>query len=240
MPRAAVQNLRAGAQLGHDRVHLRQRMHVLLLQHLPEAHHHVPAGDRVVGRAVMVELGQAERVRHDIELVFAQLRQQVLRQNERIDVRRLELQAQPLRCGGDKADIKIGIVRAERPSRHKIEEFGQRFGDIRRACKHLIGDARQLDDLRCEPAPWRDEGLKGIQHLPAAHDGSADLDDNVVLGGQARRLKVKCHIFRVERRVDGAVDGDAVVHVVYIISFAAVQDLDVLIRSGDLGLAGGF
>ena len=38
----------------------------------------------------MVEVRQAQGVGHNIELVFAKLRQQILRQNERIDIRRLE------------------------------------------------------------------------------------------------------------------------------------------------------
>ena len=239
VPRAAVQNLRARAKLGHDGIDLRERMHALFLQHLPEAHHHVSAGDGVVGRAVVVEFRQAQGVRHDIELVLAQLRQHVLRQDERVDVRRLEREAQPLRSGGNKADVKIGVVRTQRPSRHKTEKLRQCFGDIRRADKHLVGDASELDDLRRELAARRNEGLKGIEHLAAAHHCGADFNDDIVLGRKARRLKVKCDVFRVKRRVDGAVDGDAVVHIVDIISLAAVQNLDVLIRARDLGLAGG-
>ena len=239
VPCAAVENLRARTQLGHDGVDLRERMHTLFLEHLPEAHHHMPAGDRIVGRAVVIEFRQTQCVGHEIKLVFAQLRQQVLRQNERIDICRLELDPQPLCSRHNKSNIKIGVVRAERPPCSKIEELEQRFGDIRRAFEHLVGDARQLDNLRREPTSRRDKGLERIHYLAAAHDDRADLDNYIMLGGQARRLEVKRHIFRVKRRVNGAVDGNTVVHIIDIVSFAAVQDLDVFIRTGDLGLAGG-
>ena len=148
VPRAAVHDLAAGAQLLHARVDGLQMVNALLLQHFEKAHEQIPAGDGVVGGAVVVEIGQTQRVRDDVELVFAELRHQILRQDERIDVRRLERDAEALARCRHEADIKIGVVRAQRPAADIVEKLRDRLGDIRLPGEHLVGDAGEVDDLR--------------------------------------------------------------------------------------------
>ena len=237
--RAAVHDLAAGAQLLHARVDGLQMVDALLLQHFEKAHEQIPAGDGVVGGAVVVEIGQTQRVRDDVELVFAELRHQILRQDERIDIRRLEHDAEALARCRHEADIKIGVVRAQRPAADIVEKLRDRLGDIRLPGEHLVGDAGEVDDLQLQRPVRVDEHLEGAEHLLALHDGRADLDDRVVQRRKAGRLEVEGDVFLVEGEVSVAVDGNAVVDVVDVVALAAVEDLDVLIRPGDLGLARG-
>ena len=148
VPRTAVKDLAAGAQLLHARVDLLQRVQSLLLHHLEKAHEQIPAGDRVVGSAVVVEIRQAQRVGDDVELVLAKLRHQVLRQNERVDIRRVERQAELFARRRHEADVKIRVVRAQGAAADVFQEFRHCLGNIRLPGKHLVVDARQIDDLR--------------------------------------------------------------------------------------------
>ena len=148
VPRAAVEDLAAGAQLLHARVDLLQRVQSLLLHHLEKAHEQIPAGDRVVGGAVMVEIRQAQRIGDNVELVLAKLRHQVLRQNERVDIRRVERQAELFARRRHEADVKIRVVRAQGAAADVFQEFRHCLGNIRLPGKHLVVDARQIDDLR--------------------------------------------------------------------------------------------
>ena len=148
MPRTAVKDLAAGAQLLHARVDLLQRVQSLLLHHLEKAHEQIPAGDRVVGGAVMVEIRQTQCIGDNVELVLAKLRHQVLRQNERVDIRRVERQAELFARRRHEADVKIRVVRAQGAAADVFQEFRHCLGNIRLPGKHLVVDARQIDDLR--------------------------------------------------------------------------------------------
>ena len=130
---------------------------------------------------MVVEFRQAQSVGHDVQLVFSQIRHQVLRQNERVDIGRLEGDIQALTCGRYKADVKVRVVGAKRPSSHEVQKFREDFLNRGRALQHLVGNARELNDLGKKLAPGRDEGLERIDDLIALHDGRADLDDRVVL-----------------------------------------------------------
>ena len=128
-------------------------------------------------------------------------------------------------------------MRAQRAVAHKFQKFRQRRRNIRRAHEHRVGNAGQLDDLRVQKPPRCDERLEFFQHLAVLHARRADLNDDVVLRRKPRRFQIERHIFAAHRRVQRAVDGDAVVNIVYIISLAAVENLDILLRARDLCLA---
>ena len=176
-----VKNPAARAKLRHSGIHGAERMHALFVKHFPEAHHEIAAGDRVIGGPVVVEFRQAQSVGHDVQLVFSQIRHQVLRQNERVDIGRLEGDIQALTCGRYKADVKVRVVGAKRPVSHEAQKFRKNFLNRGRTLQHLVGNACELDDLGKKLSARRDEGLEGIKHLIALHDCRADLDDRVVL-----------------------------------------------------------
>ena len=146
--RTTVENFAAGAQLLHARVDLLQRVQSLLLHHLEKAHEQIPAGDRVVGGAVMVEIRQTQCIGDNIQLILAEFRHQILCQNERIDIRRVERQAELFARRRHEADVKIRVVRAQGAAADVFQEFRHCLGNIRLPGKHLVVDARQIDDLR--------------------------------------------------------------------------------------------
>ena len=176
-----VENSAARAKLCHAGIDGGESVDALFIEHFPEAHHEVAAGDGVVRGTVMVEFRQTQGVGDDVELVFAQVRHQVLCQNERVDIGRLERKLEALACGSDEADVKIGVVRAERSAADKVQKFRQHLFDGRRAFQHLVGDAGQLDDLGKQASSGGNKGLEGIDHLIALHDCRADFNDRVVL-----------------------------------------------------------
>ena len=239
VPRTAIHDLAAAAKRHHRGIDGLKGVDVLLLQHGVKPRQHVAAGDGVIRCAVVIEVRQTQRVRHDVELVFSKVGHQILRQNERIDRRRLERKTEPLARRSHKADVKVGVVGAERPPVHKFQELRQDLLDRRRAGEHFVRDAGQIDDLRREPPAGGNKGLEGVQHLAALHHDRADLDDDVVLGGKPGRLQIERHILSVEIGLAVAVNHNAVVHVVDVVALAAVEDLDVLVRTRDLGLGGG-
>ena len=178
---ASVENSAARAKLCHAGIDGGESVDALFIEHFPEAHHEVAAGDGVVGCPVMVEFRKTQSIGYNVELVFAQVRHQVLCQNERVDIGRLERKLEALACGSDEADVKIGVVRAERSAADKVQKFRQHLFDGRRTFQHLVGDAGQLDDLGKQASSGGNKGLEGIDHLVALHDGRADFDDRVVL-----------------------------------------------------------
>ena len=99
-------------------------------------------------------------LRHDVQLILAQAWQQILRQNERVDISRLERNAALPATRADKADIELRIVRRERRISREGEERRQRVLELWRTAQHLVRDAGQTDDLRRQPALGVYEGLK--------------------------------------------------------------------------------
>ena len=110
----------------------------------------------------MVEIGEAQRIGHDVQLVFAEIGQQVLREDQRIDERRLECQAEAFARGGNEAGVEVGIVRAERPVADELQKLRQRLGNVRRAGEHRVRNAGQLDDLRLQFPLRVDEHLERV------------------------------------------------------------------------------
>ena len=58
------------------------------------------------------------------------------------------------------------------------------------------------------------------------HNDGTDFDDLIILRGQAGGFQIECHISIVKGHIPAAVNYDPVIHIVDIISFAAIQDLD--------------
>lgn len=139
-------------QLLHLPVDLLQTGNTQLPPHfLEERNQHIAHHPRVVRRPVVVEGGQVKVLRHDVQLVFVQLRQQVLRQYQAVDVRRLEFQPHLPASGADEADVELRVVRRQHPPVHELQKGRQRLLQGRRVRQHRVGDARQPDDLRRQP-----------------------------------------------------------------------------------------
>ncbi len=123
----------------------------------------------------------------------------------------------------------------QHPVSHKVQKFWQDLLDLRGALEHLLGDAGQLHNPPVQGPLRVHKGLEPIQLLPIFQNHRADLDNPVRPGGQSRGFQIEGHKFLIEGHIFFAMDHDPVVHVVDIIPFAAVQDLDGLVGARHLG-----
>ena len=188
---------------------------------------------------MVVEVRQAQGVGHDVQLEFAQLGQHVLREDQGIHRREGIGITQTLAGVADEAGVKIRIMGHQHPPADEFQKLGQHPGELGRTHQHIRGDAGQLDDLGAEGHFRVHKCLEAVDLHPPLQDHRADLNNMVVAGAEAGGLQIEGHILVVKGHLLAAVDHDAVVHVVYIIPLAAIEDLDVFVRPRHLGLGGG-
>ena len=75
-----------GSQGQHHIVDLLQTVDVMLFAHLlKEGDQHIAHRGGIVGCAVVVKHREIEMLRHNVQLMLLQLRQQVLAQDQRVD-----------------------------------------------------------------------------------------------------------------------------------------------------------
>ena len=180
------------AELRHLVVDLLEARDAALFEHDEELGQHLRDRDRIVGRAVVVELRELQVVGHDVELVLAELGQEILRENQRVEIRRLERDAALFAACADEADIKLRIVRSERAAARKGQKRVQRVLQLRRAAQHVVCDAGQADDLRRKPTLGVDKGLERVDDLAVFQNDRTDLGDGIVRDLQTLSL---IHIF---------------------------------------------
>ena len=197
-----------------------------LLQHRKEFPEHLRDRHRVVRCAVMVERRQLQMLRHDIKLVFAQSRQQVLRKDERVEISRVKRNAALLAPGAKKADVKLRVVRGKDAAARKVKKRTKRLFQLRRAPEHVVRNAGKSDDLRRQAALRVDKGLEGIDDLAVSHNDRADLRDRLGRDLKTGRFNVKAADFRRKIPVLIAVHGNAVIQIVDKIALAAVKYFD--------------
>ena len=222
----AIADAVLGTQPLHSRVDLLQRINALLGEHIEEAVDNQAAGDGIVRRPVVVKLRQAQCVSHQIQLEFAQLGQQILSKNQCIRGCKGIGVSQLLTGCPDKAGIKVRVVGNQHPVSHKFQKLGQHLVNFRSARQHGIGNSRQFDDPGFQLAPGIHKGLKAVNLLTVLHNDGTDFDDLILLRGQAGGFQIECHISIVKGHIPAAVHHDPVIHIVDIISLAAIQDLD--------------
>ena len=238
VPCMAVGDAALAAQGGHGGIHSRQGVDIQLVFHLlHQSVQNEAAGHGVVSCPVMVEVRQAQRVGHDVQLEFIQMGQQVLGQDQGIHGGEAVLIAQALALGPDEAGVEIGIVGHQHPVSDEVQEFGQHLFDGRCPHQHIVGNAGELHDLLIQRPSGMDKGLEAVLlHAALQHHG-ADLNNFIRPGAEAGGLQVKGHIFLAEGHLLIAVNHNAVIHIVDIVAFAAIEDLDILVGACHLGLA---
>ena len=101
---------REGPKLFHLSVHRLQGINPPVMEHLPEGDQHVAHRGGVVTGPVVVEGGQIQALRHDVQLVLAQIRQQVLGQNQGIHIGGCKFQSHLTAARPDEAYVKLRIV----------------------------------------------------------------------------------------------------------------------------------
>ena len=217
-----------GAQLLHFRVHGLQGVYPPLMEHFPEGDQHIAHRGGIVAGSVVVEGGQVQMLRHNVQLVFAQARQQILGQDQGVHVGGVKVQPHLFASCPDEADVEFRVVGGQGSSVHEFQEFRQGVLQLGGILQHLVGDAGKADDLRRQAAVGVHEGLEPLGDLAVFQHHRADLRDGLPIHLQAGGLNIEADEFVVQPAVPPAVDGDAVVHVVDEVSLHAVEDLDLV------------
>ena len=215
------------AQVYHSHVDLVQPVHAYLPQTLPEVGQHIGHSGRVVAGPVVVERGQVQMLRHDIQLELGQLRQEILGQDQAVYRGIFKWNPEFPAPLGHKAHIKLRIVGRQRTVPRESQKRLQGFLLGRRALQHLVRDACETDDLRVQNPAGRHERIESVCDLAVFQKHRADFYDDLPALVQAGGLQVKADDLAVQVPVRGPVDHDPVVHVIYKIRLHAVQNLDV-------------
>ena len=209
----------------HESVEIVERLRAFRREHGQELVHDARDDHRVVAGAVMVEVRQTQPVRDLVELVVLEIRQQILREHERIEIHRLKRDTRPAAGRAHEAGIKVGIVRDDRPPAHEVKELPHGLRLVGRAGHIGVRDAGQARDLGRDGHMRVDEGVKLRLDLAAGKEHCADLRHAVRIEVQAGRLDVKGDELRVERQRALPVHGERAVHVVDEVALLAVDDL---------------
>ena len=220
-----------GPQLLHLAVYRLEGVDAPLVEHLPEGDQHIAHGGGVVAGPVVVEVGQLQPVRHDVQLVLSQIRQQVLCQDQGVHIGGLEVQPHLPAARPDEADVKLCVVGRQGAAVHELQKFRQGLLQLRGVLQHIIGDSRKADDLRRQPPVGVDEGLEPIRNLTVFQHHGADLRNGLPVHLEARGLDVEAHELPVQGAVLRAVDHHPVIDVVDKVALHAIEDLD-LVPSG--------
>ena len=209
----------------HEIVEVADRLCALRREHGQELVHDARHDHRIVARAVVVEVRQAQAVRDLVELVVLEIRQQVLREHQRVEIHRFERDARPAAGRAHEAGIKVGIVRDDRPSARKVEKLAHGLRLVRRAGHIGIRNAGQARDLGRDGHVRVDERVKLRLDLAVGEEHRANLRHAVRVQVQAGRLDIEGNKLRIERQVALPVHGERAVHVVDEIALLAVDDL---------------
>ena len=224
----------------HGRVDGLQGMDVMVLFQLRhKLRHNEAAGHGVVARPVMVKVRQPQGVGDDVQLEFIQVGQKILGENQGICGSIVIGNALALAFGPDEACVKVRIVGNQHPVSHEGQEFRQDLFDFRCPKEHFLGDARELHNLPVQRPLRVHKGLEAVQLLAVFQKHRADFNDAVLAGGEACGLQVKSHKFLVKLHVLAAVDHDAVIYVIDVIPFTAIENFDILVGACHLGFGGG-
>ena len=114
-------------QLLHLLVHRLESVDAPLVEHFPERDQHIAHRGGVIAGSVVVEGGQVQVLRHDVQLVLSQVRQQVLSQDQRVHIGGVEVQAHLFAARPDEADIELRVVGRQRPAVDEFQKLRQGF-----------------------------------------------------------------------------------------------------------------
>ena len=144
----------------HESVEIVERLRALRREHGQELVHDARDDHRVVAGAVVVEVRQAQPVRDLVELMVLEIRQQILREHERVEIHRFKRDARPAAGRAHEAGVKVGIVRDDRPPAHKVKKLPHGLRLVGRAGHIGVRDAGQARDLGRDGHVRVDKGVE--------------------------------------------------------------------------------
>ena len=146
---------------------------------------------RVVAGAVVIEVSELKVVGKRIQLVIFQLGIQISRQRNRVEIRIFKGNFKLLRVVTKEARVKVRIVCNKEAVAAEREEFRKNLLDSPRVLHHVVGDARQLDDLLGDRLARIHEGVVALENLAVLDFDRTDFGDLAGLEGQTRRFDVE-------------------------------------------------
>ena len=153
----------------------------------------------IVRRTVVIEVTKAVMLGHGVQLVVLEVGQQVTSQGKGIHIRIFKGQAATLGGGTDKARIKIGVMRDQGhlttvlTLAEECKKCFQCFPLGGCTLDHIVGNARELDDIGRNGALGVNEGLEGVQNLSVADAHRTDLGNAAGKGRETSGLNIKDH-----------------------------------------------
>ena len=223
-----------GAQGTHGGVDLLERFDAHIVQIAVEGHQHISHCGRIIRCPMVVEGRQIQILRHHVKLIFAQLGQEILAEDQGIQAgitERTPHAAAPLR---DKAHIKLRVMGRQRAVAHPVEEQIQPLLLTRRVGHHFIGNTGQLYDLPRDGLAGIQEGVVFVDDLTVFQHHSADLGNALPAAVKAGGLDIKAHHLFFQWLLHGSVDDHPVIHVIAIIGLRPQNDFDLAAVSAGL------
>ena len=89
-----------------------------------------------------------------------EIRQQILREHERVEIHRFKRDARPAAGRAHEAGVKVGIVRDDRPPAHKVKKLPHGLRLVGRAGHIGVRDAGQARDLGRDGHVRVDKGVE--------------------------------------------------------------------------------
>ena len=175
----------------------------------------------------MVEGRQVQVARHKIQLVFAQLGQQILGQDQRIDGGRRKRAAHSAAALGDKAKVEFRVMGGQRPAGREVQEGPDGLGLGGGALQHRVGDAGQLADFPGKGAARVGKRGKLLGHPAVPQHHRADLGNRVGPLVQSGGLDIEADDLAGKILLPFPVDHHPVVHIIDVIGLHTVEDLDL-------------
>ncbi len=175
---------------------------------------------------MVVEISQTKLFGNKVKLVFFKVREHTPAHLNSINSGKAEIYAVSLAARIYKGAVKTGVMCNKHGSLSaEFYKFFDGFLLRRRAFNHVIGNACQLGYAdRYLPARVN-KGLKGILNFKTLYSYSAYFNYSVSLRAEAGGLNIENNYLAVQRNVFKHID--RVSPVVYRVSLAAVNDLEI-------------
>ena len=231
-------DLSAGTQALHHGIDLLKSMDlVLFFQFVHQSGHNQATSKCIICGPMVAEFRQAQGVGHNVQLEFAQMLQQILGQDQRIHRSKAIVNSLAGTFRPDKSCIKIRIMGHQHTIANKFNEFRQNFLDARCTLQHIVRNTRQFHNFSVQLPAGIYKGLEAVNFLAVLHDNGADFNDAIGFGRQAGGFQVKGYKFLIKRHLLLTVNHNAIIHIVDIVAFTAIEDLNGFIGACHLGWA---
>ena len=177
----------------------------------------------VVRRTVVIEISERKVLCENIELVLLQIRIDISRHCNRIEIRICKAKAELVRSASDKACVESCIVSDKEAVSRKFEKFRKHFGNRRCIGNGFIADSRELGYVFRDMYSGIHKHIEFIYKLAGFHADRADLGNLAVKRRKTGRFNIKKYKLIVKGSVALSVQGAR--RIVNEVCFKSVKNL---------------